>query len=96
MSTCRLISGSLIMMLNNENFGFEWRQNSQNKSFNLIYDEEAEIESISKYGRHVSDNCFLSLKARITKLENTIEIWTIWRRMNVQMLKHQSKRRLSR
>ena len=76
------------MMLNNANFGFECRHNLQNKSFKLICDKEAEIEFISKYGRHVSDNCFLSLKARIKKLENTIEIWTIWRRMNVQMLKH--------
>ena len=36
-------------LLNNANFGFDCRDNSQNKRIHLIYDEQTEIEFINKY-----------------------------------------------
>ena len=52
-------------LLNNTNFGFDYRDNSQNKSLHLIHDENAEVEFISKYSSYDSDSCFLNLHARI-------------------------------
>ena len=56
-------------LLNNSNFGFDCRDNSQNKSLHLIYDEDAEIEFLTKYQGYKSTNPFLSLEARIRNIE---------------------------
>ena len=56
-------------LLNNSNFGFDCRDNSQNKSLHLIYDEDAEIEFLTKYEGYKSTNPFLSLEARIRNIE---------------------------
>ena len=56
-------------LLNNSNFGFDCRDNSQNKILHLIYDEDAEIELLTKYEGYKSTNPFLSLKARIRNIE---------------------------
>ena len=55
--------------LNNSNFSFDCRDNSQNKSLHLIYDEDAEIEFLTKYEGYKSTNPFLSLEARIRNIE---------------------------
>ena len=49
-------------LLNNANFGFDCRNNSQNKRLHLIYNEQAEIEFINKYEGYESTNCFLNLE----------------------------------
>ena len=49
-------------LLNNANFGFDCRDNSQNESFHLIYDEQVEVEFINKYEGYESTNCFLNLE----------------------------------
>lgn len=54
--------------LNNANFGFDCRDNSQNKSLHLIYGEDEEVKFISKYDKYDSKNCFLSLDARIENI----------------------------
>ena len=41
--------GNFYKLLNNSNFGFDCRDNLQNKSLHLIYDENAKIAFISKY-----------------------------------------------
>ena len=56
-------------LLNNVNFGFDCRNNSQNKSLHLIYDENAEVEFIIKYIKHTTNNCFLDLDTRIKNIE---------------------------
>ena len=43
--------------------------NSQNKSLHIIYDENAEVEFISKYRKHYTNNCFLDLDTRIKNIE---------------------------
>ena len=50
---------------NNANFGFGYRNNSQNKSLHLIYDEQAEIEFINKYEGYKTTICFLNLENMI-------------------------------
>ena len=55
-------------LLNNANFRFDCGGNSQNKSLHLIYDEDEEVEFISKYGDYNSDNCFLKLDSRIENI----------------------------
>ena len=55
-------------LLNNANFGFDYRDNLQNKSLHLMYDENAEVEFISKYGSYNSDNCFQNLDARLKNI----------------------------
>ena len=54
---------------NNSNIGFDCRDNSQNKSLHLIYNEDAEIEFLTKYEGYKSTNPFLSLEARIRNIE---------------------------
>ena len=56
-------------LLNNADFGFDCRDNSQNKSLHLIYDEEAEFDFISKYDGYSSTNCFLNLDAKIKNIK---------------------------
>ena len=56
-------------LLNNANFGFNCRDNSQNKSLHIIYDENAKVEFISKYRKHDTNNCFLDLDTRIKNIE---------------------------
>ena len=56
-------------LLNNVNFGFDCRDNSQNKSLHLIYDENTEVELISKYSKYYTNNCLLDLDARIKNIE---------------------------
>ena len=56
-------------LLNNFNFGFDFRDNSQNKNLHLSYDEDAEIEFLTKYEGNKSTNHFLSLEARIRNIE---------------------------
>ena len=63
------VQDNLWKLLINAKFGFDCRDNLQNKSLHLIYDEDAEIEFISKYRRYDSNNCFLILEARIKKFE---------------------------
>ena len=46
-------------LLNNANLGFDCNDNSLNKSQHLTYDENAEVEFISKYNKYDSSNCFL-------------------------------------
>ena len=56
-------------LLNNSNFGFGCRDNSQNKSLHLIYDEDAEIKFLKKCAGCKSTNCFLSVEAKIKNIE---------------------------
>ena len=56
-------------LLNNSNFGFDCRDNSQNKSLHLIHEEDGEIEFLTKYKGYKSTNPFLSLEARIRNIE---------------------------
>ena len=56
-------------LLNNSNLGFDCRDNSQNKSLHLIYDEDAEIKFLTKYEGYKSTIPFLSLEARIRNIE---------------------------
>ena len=56
-------------LLNNSNFGFDCRDNSQNKSLHLIYDEDVEIKFLTKYKGYKSTNPFLSLEAKIRNIE---------------------------
>ena len=55
-------------LLNNDNFGFDCWNNSQNKSLHLIYDEDEEVDFISKYSKHDSDNCFLDLDSQLNNV----------------------------
>ena len=50
-------------LLNNANFSFDCRDNSQNRSLHLIYDEQAGIEFINKYEVYDSNNCSVSEEA---------------------------------
>ena len=43
------VQGNFYKLLHNANFGFDCRDNSQNKSLHLIYDDYAKIEFINKY-----------------------------------------------
>ena len=63
------VQPNLWKLLNNANFGFHCRDNSQNKSLHLIYDENAEVEFISKYSKYDTSNCFLDPNARIKNIE---------------------------
>ena len=56
-------------LLNNANFGFDCRDNSQNKILHLTYDEQAEIEFIKKYEGYESTNCFLNLQNMIENVQ---------------------------
>ena len=56
-------------LVNNAYFGFDCRGNSRNKYLHLIYDENVEVEFISKYNRYDANNCFLYLDARIKNIE---------------------------
>ena len=60
------VQANLWKLLNNANFGFDCRDNWQNKSLHLIYDDVEEVDFISKYSRHVSDNCFLDLDSQLS------------------------------
>ena len=55
-------------LLNNTNFCFDCRDNSQNKSLHLIYDERQEVDLISKYSAYNSDNCFLNFDSLIENI----------------------------
>ena len=55
-------------LLNNPNFGFDDRDNSQNESLHLLYVEDAEIEFLTKYEGYKSTNPFLSLEAKIRNI----------------------------
>ena len=46
--------------MNSSNFGFDCRDNLQNRSIQLIYNKQAEIEFITQYGLSDDSNCFLS------------------------------------
>ena len=56
-------------LLNYVNFGFDCRDNSQNKSLHLIYNENTEVELISKYSKYDTNNCFVDLDARTKNIE---------------------------
>ena len=56
-------------LLNNSNFSFDCRDNSQNKSLHLIYNEDGEIEFLTKYEGYKSTNPSLSLEAKIKNIE---------------------------
>ena len=63
------VQGNFYRLLNNVNFGFDCRNNSQKKSLHLVYDEDTEIELINKYEGYKSKNCFLSLEAKIKNIQ---------------------------
>ena len=63
------VQANFLKLLNNTNFGFECRDNCQNKSLDLIYDENAEVGFISKYNKYDTNNCFLDLDAKIKNIE---------------------------
>ena len=48
------------LSVTNANFCFGCRDKSQNKSLRLIYDENAEVEFISKHSKYDTRNFFLS------------------------------------
>ena len=56
-------------LLNDANFGFNCRDNSQNKSLYLIYDERQEVDFISKYNTYSFGNCFLHLDSQIENID---------------------------
>ena len=56
-------------LLNDANFGFNCRDNSQNKSLHLIYDERQEVDFISKYSTYSFGNCFLNLDSQIENID---------------------------
>ena len=56
-------------LLNNANFGFDCRDNSQNEGLHLIYEENTEKEFISKYSKYNTNNCLLNLDTRIKNIE---------------------------
>ena len=62
------VQGNFWKLLNNSNFGYDCRENLQNKSLHLIYDEEAEINFIAKYDGNNS-NCFLNLNTHVKNIE---------------------------
>ena len=62
------VQGNFWKLLNNSNFGYDCRENLQNKSLHLIYDEEAEINFITKYDGNNS-NCFLNLNTHVKNIE---------------------------
>ena len=53
------VQGNFYKLLTNANFGFDCRDNLQNKSKHLIYNENAEIEFISKYEGYKSERVVL-------------------------------------
>ena len=57
------------VMMCRQIFGFDRRDNSQNKSLHLTYDENAEIEFLTKYEVCKSTNCFLSVEAKIRNIQ---------------------------
>ena len=59
------VQGNFWKLLNNAIFGFDCRDNSQNKNLHLICDEQAEIEFTNKCEGYDSKNCFLSLENMI-------------------------------
>ena len=62
-------------LLNNANFGFDCRDNSQNKSLHLIYNKQREVDFISKYGNYNANNCLLNLDSQIENVNkyNNVE-----------------------
>ena len=62
------VQGNFWKLLNNLNFKYDCRDNSQNKSLHLIYNEEAEINFITKYDDNNS-NCFLNLDAQLINVD---------------------------
>ena len=62
------VQGSFYKLLNNANFGFDCRDNLQNKTLHLIYDVNAKIELINKYEGFKSENCFLLMEAKIKNI----------------------------
>ena len=62
------VQGNFWKLLNNLNFRYDCRDNLQNKSLHLIYDEEAEINFTTKYDNNNS-NCFLNLDARLINVD---------------------------
>ena len=63
------VQGNFYKLLQNANFGFDCRDNSQNKSLHLIYDDYAKIEFINRYEGYKIGNCFLSLEAKIKNIQ---------------------------
>ena len=63
------VQGNFYKLLHNANFGFDCRDNSQNKSLHLIYDDYAKIEFINRYEGYKIGNCFLSLEAKIKNIQ---------------------------
>ena len=64
------VQGNFWKLLNNSNFGFDCKDNSQNRSLHLLYDEEAELELLSKYNGKKKNNIFLSTEAKIREIDN--------------------------
>ena len=53
--------------MNNSNFGFDCRDNSQNRRLQLIYQEQTEVEFIEKHHSKGESNCFLNEEHPIKK-----------------------------
>ena len=56
-------------LVNNADFGFDCRDNSQNKSLHLIYHKEAQVDFLGKYDGYSNTNCFLNLDAKIKNIK---------------------------
>ena len=82
-------------LLNNSNFGFDCRDNSQNKIFHLIYDEDTKIEFLTKYEGCKSTNPFLSLEARSEISRRNTRMYKTYRLTNSRLRKL-SKRKKSK
>ena len=61
------VQGNLYKLMNNSNFGFDCRNNLQNRSIQFIYDVQKEIESITQYGSSDDNNYFLKEEHLIKK-----------------------------
>ena len=62
------VQGNFWKFLNNANFGFDCRDNPQNKSLHLIFNEIKEVDFISKHGPYSSENCLLNLDSQIENI----------------------------
>ena len=56
-------------LMNNSNFGCDYRDHSQNRSIQLIYDEKAKVDFITKYGSSNQNNVFLTEDCFLKKCE---------------------------
>lgn len=81
------VQGNFYKLMNNSNFGFDFRNNLQNRSIQFIYDVQKEIEFITQYGSSDDNNCFLKEENLIKKCnKNRMRSEAIWYRMKVAQM----------